>query len=328
MNQELAGAVPAAQKGTSMILTVTMNPSIDTAYTLDHLIIDDVNRVVPSKTAGGKGLNVSRVLCQLGDDVVATGLLGGHMGEYMAELMKADGIPADFTPIAGETRICLNILHEGNQTELLESGPTVSAEELAAFEAKFDELVTKADCVTISGSLPKGIDADFYAGLVSKCVKAGAPVLLDTSGASLDAALEAADKPTLVKPNLTEINALLGTSYTPEQVSELAAALQADSRFAGIEWVVVSMGAAGSFAFHNGKIYRAVTPPIPAVNATGSGDSTIAGFAHAIAAGADDATVLKTGNTCGKLNAMDPQTGHLVMDRWDEVFNAVEVTEL
>ena len=67
-----------------MILTVTMNPSIDTRYQLDKLIIDDVNRVMPEKTAGGKGLNVSRVLLQLGDDVLATGLLGGHMGAYMA----------------------------------------------------------------------------------------------------------------------------------------------------------------------------------------------------------------------------------------------------
>lgn len=95
-----------------MILTVTMNPSIDTRYQLDKLIIDDVNRVMPEKTAGGKGLNVSRVLLQLGDDVLATGLLGGHMGAYMAELMDADGVKNDFVPIAGETRICLNILHE------------------------------------------------------------------------------------------------------------------------------------------------------------------------------------------------------------------------
>lgn len=80
--------------------------------------------------------------------------------------------------------------------------------------------------------------------------------------------------------------------------------------------------------FHNGRAFRAKTPDIPAVNATGSGDSTIAGFAHAIAAGADDETVLRTANTCGKLNAMDPMTGHLVMDRWDEVYNGVVVTEL
>lgn len=109
-----------------MILTVTMNPSVDTRYQLDELIIDDVNRVTPEKTAGGKGLNVARVLGQLGDDVVATGLLGGHMGAYMAELMDANGINNDFVPIKGETRICLNILHAGNQTELLESGPTIA----------------------------------------------------------------------------------------------------------------------------------------------------------------------------------------------------------
>ena len=277
----------APEQEFNMILTVTMNPSIDTRYQLDKLIIDDVNRVTPEKTAGGKGLNVSRVLLQLGDDVLATGLLGGHMGAYMAELMDADGVKNDFVPIAGETRICLNILHEGNQTELLESGPQIAPAE-----------------------------------------EAGAKVLLDTSGASLEAALESDAKPELVKPNLTEINGLLSTSFTTDDVDALREALAADGRFAGIPWVVVSMGAAGSVGFHEGRAFRAKTPAIAAVNATGSGDSTIAGFAHAIAAGADDVTVLKTANTCGKLNAMDPKTGHLVMDRWDEVYSNVEVVEL
>ena len=326
----------APEQEFNMILTVTMNPSIDTRYQLDKLIIDDVNRVTPEKTAGGKGLNVSRVLLQLGDDVLATGLLGGHMGAYMAELMDAymaelmdaDGVKNDFVPIAGETRICLNILHEGNQTELLESGPQIAPAELEAFTAKFAELAAKADVVTLSGSLPRGVDAGYYAELVKIAEEAGAKVLLDTSGASLEAALESDAKPELVKPNLTEINGLLGTSFTTDDVDALREALAADDRFAGIPWVVVSMGAAGSVGFHEGRAFRAKTPAIAAVNATGSGDSTIAGFAHAIAAGADDVTVLKTANTCGKLNAMDPKTGHLVMDRWDEVYNSVEVTEL
>ncbi len=311
-----------------MILTVTMNPSVDTRYQLDKLTIDDVNRVTPEKTAGGKGLNVSRVLLQLGDDVVATGLLGGHMGAYMVELMDADGVKNDFVPIKGETRICLNILHEGNQTELLESGPQIAPEELEAFTAKFRELAAQASVVTLSGSLPRGVEAGYYAELVKIAAEAGAKVLLDTSGASLDAALESDVKPELVKPNLTEINGLLGTSFTTEDVDALREALAADKRFADIPWVVVSMGAAGSVGFHNGRAFRAKTPNIPAVNATGSGDSTIAGFAHAIAAGADDVTVLKTANTCGKLNAMDPKTGHLVIEKWGEVYTAVEVTEL
>ena len=284
-----------------MILTVTMNPSVDTRYQLDELVIDDVNRVTPEKTAGGKGLNVARVLGQLGDDVVATGLLGGHMGAYMAELMDANGIKNDFVPIA---------------------------EELDAFTAKFTELASKADVVTISGSLPRGVEADYYAKITGIAENAGAKVLLDTSGASLEAALKSEVKPELVKPNLTEINGLLGTNFTTDDVDELRAALASDARFSDIPWVVVSMGAAGSVGFHNGRAFRAKTPDIPAVNATGSGDSTIAGFAHAIAAGADDETVLRTANTCGKLNAMDPMTGHLVMDRWDEVYNGVVVTEL
>ena len=250
------------------------------------------------------------------------------MGAYMAELMDANGIKNDFVPIKGETRICLNILHAGNQTELLESGPTIAPEELDAFTAKFTELAGKADVVTISGSLPRGVEADYYAKITGIAENAGAKVLLDTSGASLEAALKSEVKPELVKPNLTEINGLLGTSFTTDDVDELRAALASDARFSDIPWVVVSMGAAGSVGFHNGRAFRAKTPDIPAVNATGSGDSTIAGFAHAIAAGADDETVLRTANTCGKLNAMDPMTGHLVMDRWDEVYNGVVVTEL
>ena len=296
-----------------MILTVTMNPAIDTAYHLDRLAIDDVNRVAPKKTAGGKGLNVSRVLLQLGDDVLATGLLGGHMGAYMGDLMDADGIAHDFTPIAGETRVCISILHEGNQTELLESGPEVSADELAAFLARFGELVVKADC---------------DAGRGATASAAGVPVLLDTSGASLDAALAADAKPALVKPNLTEINDLLGTAFTPDDLPGLQETLSSDERFAGIPWVVVSMGAAGSVAFHEGRAYRATSTPIEAVNATGSGDSTIAGFAHAVAAGMGPEDVLRYGNACGKLNAMDPRTGHLVMEQWDEVFNDIQVVEL
>lgn len=311
-----------------MILTVTMNPSIDTRYTIDHLVVDDVNRVVPAKTAGGKGLNVSRVLVQLGDEVVATGLLGGHSGAYLGDLMDADGIPHRFTPIAGESRTCIALLHDGNQTELLESGPVVSAEELEAFVANYSDLVGQASCVTLSGSLPKGVPADTYARLIAIAAAAGVPVLLDTSGAALDAALEADVKPTLVKPNLTEINDLLGTSFTSDDLLDLQRTLAADPRFAGIDWVVVSMGAAGSVAFHGGRVLRARAPRIEAVNATGSGDSTIAGFAHAIAAGADDEEVLRCGNACGTLNAMDPQTGHLVMDKWDEIHGGVEVFEL
>ncbi|QWT17443.1 hexose kinase [Collinsella sp. zg1085] len=313
-----------------MILTVTMNPSIDTSYQLNHLAVDDVNRVVAHKTAGGKGLNVSRVLRQLDAEVLATGLLGGHMGEFLADRMDDDGIQHSFTTIAGESRVCIAVLHDGNQTEFLEAGPCISEGELDIFTAHFRELVARddCDCVTLSGSLPKGVPADYYALLVHLAQAAEKPVLLDTSGAALTEALAAPVKPTLIKPNLSEINALLTTSFTPDEVAELQAALASDARFADIAWVVVTMGGAGAVAFIKDQAYRVQVPAIPAVNATGSGDSTVAGFAYAIAQGMACEDVLRWGMTCGKLNAMDPQTGHLVLERFDEVFSGIEVVTL
>ena len=112
-----------------MILTVTMNPSIDVSYPLNQLNIDTVNRVTNvSKTAGGKGLNVSRVLSQLDASLTATGVIGGHFGDYLTEQLDKDDISHSFSKIAGETRSCIAILHEGKQTEILESGPEVSKE--------------------------------------------------------------------------------------------------------------------------------------------------------------------------------------------------------
>lgn len=309
-----------------MILTVTMNPSIDTAYPLHGALkVDDVNRVTPIKTAGGKGLNVTRVLGQLGDDVLATGLLGGKMGMFLADRMDEDGVKHDFAQIAGESRVCIAVLHEGNQTEFLEAGPEVSAEELAGFTEKFRELAGRADVVTMSGSLPRGVDAGYYAELVGIATEAGAKVLLDTSGASLDAALAAETKPYLVKPNLSELGGLLGREFEAGDLNAIKAAIEEDGRFDGVAWVVVSMGSAGSAAFYKGQIFRAVPPRIECVNATGSGDSTIAGFAHGIAAGAEPTEVLRLGNTCGTLNAMDPKTGHLPMEHWDDIYNGVTV---
>ena len=312
-----------------MILTVTMNPSIDTRYQVDDFVIDDVNRVIPAKTAGGKGLNVSRVLLQLGDEVLATGMIGGHTGDYMEDLMDEDGIPHSFTRIKGETRSCVNILHQGNQTELLENGPEISTGELRDFFDHYASMLSGVNCVTLSGSLPCGVRSDCYIELICMAKDAGIPVLLDTSGDAMAAALASSVKPTLIKPNLSELNSFFDRAWSSSDIEEIYRAIKTDDRFSGIEWVMISMGSAGSIAIHNGDdVYRVTQPPISAVNATGSGDATIAGFAHAIAAGMESVSILKYGNSCGKLNALDPKTGHIPINRWDEVFDAVSVEML
>ncbi|WP_368908939.1 PfkB family carbohydrate kinase, partial [Bacillus wiedmannii] len=109
------------------------------------------------KTAGGKGLNVARVVKQMGEDVLATGVIGGTIGDYIIQELTKSDIRNHFYKINQESRNCIAILHEGKQTEILESGPSLSAEEGDAFLEKYRELLSEVSIVTISGSLPKGL---------------------------------------------------------------------------------------------------------------------------------------------------------------------------
>lgn len=294
-----------------MIVTVTMNPSIDISYPLATLKIDTVNRTNKvTKTAGGKGLNVTRVIHDLGGDVLATGVLGGFHGAYIAEELKKAGIKQDFTPIAEESRDSIAILHEGNQTEILESGPTVSEDEQAAFLEKFEELIKQADIVTISGSLAKGFPSDFYQKLVQIAQQHAVKVLVDTSGESLKQVITAKQKPYLIKPNLEELEALLGQAFSLEELDDIQAALS-QPLFEGIEWIVVSLGKHGAIAKYQDTFYRVKIPTIQVVNPVGSGDSTIAGFAYGLSKAMPPMDLLKMCMATGMANAQENKTGHV-----------------
>lgn len=309
-----------------MILTVTMNPSIDVSYPLDQLSIDTVNRIDKvSKTAGGKGLNVSRVLSQLKAPLTATGVIGGDFGNYLTKQLDGDGISHSFSKIAGETRSCIAVLHEGKQTEILESGPEVSEEEQEAFVAHFESLMTDTDFITISGSLPKGIGHDFYSLLIEKATAADVKVLLDTSGETLKTSIESDFKPFLIKPNETEIADLLGKEINSE--SELIEALK-DKEFDGIEWVVVTLGADGAIVKHQKDFYRVQIPTIKVVNPVGSGDSTIAGLAYALSEGKSPEDVIKSGMVTGMLNTQEEKTGFINVDNFDDLFNQIKVEKI
>ncbi|MGI6109243.1 MAG: tagatose-6-phosphate kinase [Eubacteriaceae bacterium] len=308
-----------------MIITVTMNPSIDISYPLETLKIDTVNRApVVSKTAGGKGLNVTRVLHELGAPVIAAGVLGGHHGAFIADQLTGEGIDNEFTPIDGETRDCIAILHEGKQTEILEAGPEISEEETDRFIDSFEELLGKADLVTMSGSLPRGIPKDFYSRLIEQAGRRNVGVLLDTSGESLKAALDNPVKPLLIKPNTEEISDLLGIAVDETDMGALKARLN-DPVFDGVEWIVVSLGANGAFARHQDRFYKVSIPKIDVVNPVGSGDSTIAGLAYALDKHLDDADVLKTAMVCGMLNAQEKITGHINIENFEKYISAIRV---
>lgn len=309
-----------------MILTVTMNPSIDISYPLETLHLDTVNRVDKvSKTAGGKGLNVTRVLAEIGDPVSATGLIGGSTGQFILDHLDQE-IGKEFFEIQGETRNCIAILHEGQQTEILEKGPSVSEEEGQAFLAHFEALLPDVAVVAISGSLPAGLPLDYYSQLVERAKKAGKPVVLDCSGASLEKALVAPVQPTVIKPNNEELSQLLGYEVTTD-LDQLKEVLQSDL-FKGIEWVIVSLGADGAFAKHGDVFYKVDIPKIEVVNPVGSGDSTVAGIASALNHQEDDQALLTKANVLGMLNAQEATTGHINIHRYDDLYQQINVKEV
>lgn len=288
-----------------LIVTATLNPSVDISYKLPVFRIDEVNRVEDvSKTPGGKGLNVSRVLKQLGEDVAATGFLGGDLGNFIRKRITKLGIQDHFVPISGETRNCIAVIHEGYQTEILEGGPEIQPGETERFLEKFAELAKKAEIITISGSLPKGLPANFYIDVLKVAKKANTPVLLDVNGKLLKETLQGDNQPFLIKPNREELNDLVGEFQGEDWRKVLGLPI-----FKGIEWVVVSLGAEGAIVKQRDDFYRVTIPKVKAINPVGSGDSVMAGFASGLRRGLQDEELIKYGIAMGVLNAMEEQTG-------------------
>ena len=304
-----------------MILTITLNPAVDMSYEMNTLVVDGVNRCNKViKTAGGKGLNVSRVISLVNENVSATGFLGGANGKFISDQLAEGKIENQFISIDGETRNCIAILHEGNQTEILESGPSISEAEVARFLERYEALVQDQEIVVASGSAPKELGADFYKRLVEISNKYDKKFLLDTSGEGLKNSLAA--RPYLIKPNMEELSQLVGKDVVDE-----ATVIEAVQELSGydIPYIVVSMGAAGAIALVNGRLYKVEPPKINAVNPVGSGDATIAGIAVALKNNQDIVHTLKFGCVLGTLNALEQQTGYVDVTRVDEFMNAMLV---
>ncbi|MFM0599112.1 tagatose-6-phosphate kinase [Streptococcus suis] len=310
-----------------MILTITLNPSVDIAYQLDTFHLDTVNRVEKvQKTAGGKGLNVTRVLKQIGEDVVATGFIGGEIGSYVKKQLTRNDIKNSFVEIGNETRNCIAVLHDGQQTEILEQGPTIQEHEALNFIEHLEIILNNVDVVVISGSLPKGLASNYYVEIVELCKKCGVAVVLDCSGEALKNVLESQQKPTVIKPNTEELSQLIGKNVT-DDIQELKAVLSGQL-FQGIEWIVVSLGAKGAFAKHKDKFYRVKIPKINVVNPVGSGDSTVAGIAASLAHALPDVELLKNANVLGMLNAQEEQTGYVNLEHSEVLYSQIEVEEV
>ena len=298
-----------------MILTVTLNAAVDTTYHVDALRLHDTNRAFDvSHRAGGKGINVARVLHALGHETVVTGLAGGRAGAEIHADLAASGLHDELVPIAGESRRTVTVVDREDATVLNEPGPVVSDREWAAFVTHFRTLSARASAVVLSGSLPRGVPSHAYAMLA----ETGAAVLLDTAGAALLAALKA--RPAAVKPNAAEL-----ADVSPgRDVLDAAEAL----RQAGAGAVVVSLGARGAVAVTRQGRWRATPPEQVAGNATGAGDAAMAALAAGIASGTSWPERLADAVALSAAAVAHPFAGAFDRDAYARFRTSVSVEEL
>lgn len=310
------------------ILTLTLNPSVDISYPLNHLELDTVNRVSTTrKTAGGKGLNVARVIAQLGQKVAGSGFLGGDLGNFIAKKLSGDNIENWFMQISGETRNCIAILHDdGKQTEILESGPEITATEADDFLDHLEKYLDQIDLMTISGSLPKGLPTDFYSKLIELADRHSVQTLLDSSGEPLLKSLTSLHRPYLIKPNQDEIAQIAGQKI--DDLDQLKKILLENPLLSSIPWVVVSLGKDGAMAKAGMDLFYAKIPKINAVNPVGSGDSTVAGLAYALNKKADVEDVLKTAMTTGILNTLNAKTGCIDASLFENYYSQIVIEKI
>ncbi len=309
-----------------MILTVTLNAAIDKRYVVEEVRTGEVNRVKECVyTPGGKGLNVSKPAAIYGAEVTATGFVGGHAGHYIEDALEPFGIKSAFYHMEAESRSCINIWDEKNQlqTEFLEPGFTVTEADFERFLEHFQGLAADADVVTISGSVPKGLDGTAYQRMVKLVREAGKPVILDTSGKLLEQGIKAA--PTMIKPNLDEIRMLTGKDCTDlEEIIEAAKVLHGR----GIRIVTVSLGGDGAVVVSDEGAYRARVPRIHAVNTVGCGDSMTAGFALGLSEGLSIKETLRKASAVSAAAAMREETGFFVKEDMERLLPQIEIIEL
>jgi tagatose 6-phosphate kinase len=261
-----------------MVVTVTLNAALDVTYDIEALVPHATHRVLEVRTrAGGKGVNVARVLRQLGHDTVVTGLAGGHTGTLIRADLATSRLPDALVPISGESRRTLAIVsrRDGGATLLNEPGPEVRAEEWRRFQVRFDHVLATAQAVVLSGSLPVGVPTSAYAKLVKAAHDHGLPALVDAEGEALRVALAAA--PDVVKLNAAELCTTTGQD-DPVLGAEAV-------RRAGARAVVASLGADGLLAMTDAGAWRAAPPEVVLGNPTGAGDATMAALADGLTSG-------------------------------------------
>ncbi|MDM7466386.1 1-phosphofructokinase [Staphylococcus warneri] len=282
-----------------MIYTVTFNPSIDYVMFVDDFKIDGLNRAQDTnKFAGGKGINVSRVLKTLGVDSTALGFAGGFPGDFIAQTLKDSDIHTDFVQVDEDTRINVK-LKTGQETEVNAQGPNVTD---AQFQSLLNQIkeTTDNDTVIVAGSVPKSIPSDAYAQIAKITKQTGAQLVVDAEKDLVESMLEY--QPLFIKPNKDELEVMFNTSVKSDEDVIKYAKQILDK---GAQSVIVSLGGDGAIYVDRQQSIKAVNPKGKVINTVGSGDSTVAGMVAGLATGLSVQDAFKQAVASGTATAFD-----------------------
>jgi 1-phosphofructokinase family hexose kinase len=325
-----------------VILVVCLNPALDITHEVAAVDWAGINRpAAVHDRPGGKGLNVARTLHALGADVLVTGLAGGITGAAVTAALGELGVRTGFTPVAGETRRTFTVVDERREAAAFhEPGPAVGAAEFAGFLDDYRAALAAADAVVLSGSLPPGLPDGTYATLIAAASGAGVPAVLDAHGEALR--LGTAAGPAIVKPNLSELEALTGRPL-PLGADVMAAACGLRGAGAqgahgrrgarahgahGAQAVVVTLGRDGMLAVTDEGCWRARPPAAVAGNATGAGDAVAAALAHGLVLGRPWDERLRHAVALGAATAAAPVAGEFRSCDYTGALAAVTVDQV
>ena len=289
-----------------LVATVTLNPSLDEWVYLRTLRPGELHRSTGfARYPGGKGINVSRAIRELGGRTVALGFAGGEDGMILRHAMRRLGLPHQLVTIPGSTRNNYKIRTESPRalTEINTAGPRVPAAAQRELARRLFAVHPQPRAVALSGSLPPGVPQTIYERWIRAWQRQGVPVLLDASGEALRVGLRA--KPWSIKPNRQEAEEVLGRRLTGR--AALVRAVQ-DLRRGGVEVVILSLGADGALMGCATGVWRATPPSVEVDSAVGAGDSLVGGFLIGWMATGSLTDAFRYGVASGAAAAMTPGT--------------------
>lgn len=257
-----------------MIYTVTLNPSVDYLVSVQDFQLGKTNRADAQQiVAGGKGINVSKVLSTFGVPTKLFGFTAGFTGEFIKKDLQEQDLDADFISVKGTTRINVKLKTE-TETEVNGQSPDITDNDVQQLLSQIEQLAS-GDTLVISGSLPASLPKNFYETMLQTANGKNVRTILDTSGDPLKHGLKA--EPYLIKPNIAELEQLYGTkASTQEEVIALAERAVSD----GAQNVLVSSGGKPALLVNKDTVWEASIPSGTVVNSVGAGDSMVAGFIY------------------------------------------------